>query len=408
MTRPEWSAGDRSRPIPRSIVRPIDVIRLGLAGVRARPMRTVLSALGITIGIAAMVAVLGIAASSQERLNQQLAALGTNLLSVTPGQNSVGDDPTIDPGAAGRVELMPDVESVAAVSRLDGKNVYRSRFIDRLESGGISVVAADPSLLDVVAGEVVEGRWLSAATGGLPTVVLGSRAAQRLGVVSAGTLIELDNQLYTVVGIIGPLALAPDFNTAAFIGWDAATQLVGERPTPTALYVRADPKRVVAVRDRLAPVVSPTNVADISVSRPSDALSAAEAANSVFTGLLTGLGAVALLVGGVGVANTMIISVIERRREIGLRRALGARRRHIREQFLVEAIVLSLLGGVAGAIIGAGITVVTAAVNGWPPALPPLVLALSLGAPLVIGTIAGWYPAMRAARTSPTTALAST
>lgn len=354
-----------------------------------------------------MVAVLGIAASSQEKLNQQLAALGTNLLYAVPGQKSFGDAPTLDPGAAGRVALMPDVESVAAVSRLEGKNVYRSRYIDRLENGGISVVAADSSLLEVIAGDVVEGRWLSDSTGGLPTVVLGSRAAQRLGVVSVGTLIELDNQPYTVVGIIAPLPLAPDFNTAAFIGWDSATHLVGERPTPTALYVRADSQRVVAVRDRLAPVVSPTNVADVSVSRPSDALSAAEAANSVFTGLLAGLGGVALLVGGVGVANTMIISVIERRREIGLRRALGARRRHIREQFLVEAIVLSLLGGVAGAIIGAGITVAAAAVNGWPPALPPLVLALALGGPIVIGTIAGWYPAMRAASTSPTTALSS-
>jgi putative ABC transport system permease protein len=367
----------------------------------------VLSALGITIGIAAMVAVLGIAASSQERLNQQLAALGTNLLTVEPGENSFGDVGTIDPGAAGRVSLMSDVESVAAVARLQDKNVYRSRFIDRLENGGLSIVAAHPSLLQVVAGEVVEGRWLSESTDGLPVVVLGSRTAQRLGVVSTGTLIELDNQLYTVVGIIAPLPLAPEFNTAAFIGWDSAAQLAGESPTPTALYVRADPNRVVAVRDRLAPVVAPTHVSQVQVSRPSDGLMAAEAASSIFTGLLTGLGGVALLVGGVGVANTMIISVIERRREIGLRRALGARRRHIREQFLVEAIVLSLLGGVAGAIIGAGITVATALANGWPPALPPLVLALALGAPLFIGTIAGWYPAMRAASTSPTTALSS-
>lgn len=390
----------------RSRLLPDDVVRLGLSGVLARPVRTVLSALGIMIGIAAMVAVLGVAASSQERLNRQLAELGTNLVTAQGGKDMFGVQTALPTDAVGRISLMKDVESVATVAELKG-DVYRNRFIDRLENGGITVVVADLGLLQVVSAQLKQGVWLNEATSEYPAVVLGSRTAERLGVHAVGSMIEIKGQLFTVVGVLKPLTLAPELDTAALIGRGVATTLFGWEGIPTTVYVRSDPTAVADVQSRLSLVVDPTDPKSIAVSRPSDALAAQEAAQTAFTGLLAGLGSVGLLVGGVGVANTMIISVIERRREIGLRRALGATRAHIRTQFLVESVALSLLGGAVGAITGAIITAVIAGLNGWPFAMPPAVLAVALVATVGVGAVAGLYPAIRAARTPPTAALAS-
>jgi ABC-type antimicrobial peptide transport system permease subunit len=151
--------------------------------------------------------------------------------------------------------------------------------------------------------------------------------------------------------------------------------------------------------------INPENPNEVDVSRPSDALEARAAAAGAFTNLLLGLGAVALLVGGVGVANTMVISVLERRREIGLRRSLGATRGQVRTQFLAESLLLSALGGVAGVLLGAVTTVAFAEYRNWPPVIPSWALAGAVVATLAIGTVAGIYPAMRAARLSPTVAL---
>ncbi len=143
------------------------------------------------------------------------------------------------------------------------------------------------------------------------------------------------------------------------------------------------------------------------MSRPSDALAAQQAADETFTGLLLGLGAVALLVGGVGVANTMVISVLERRPEIGLRRSLGATRGQIRVQFLAESLLLSVLGGVTGVLLGLGVTALYASTQGWPTVVPLWAAGGGLLATLLIGAVAGLYPAMRAARLSPTEALST-
>jgi putative ABC transport system permease protein len=154
--------------------------------------------------------------------------------------------------------------------------------------------------------------------------------------------------------------------------------------------------------------VNPEHPEEVEVSRPSDALAARDAADRALTGLLLGLGAVALLVGGVGVANTMVISVLERRNEIGLRRALGATRGQVRLQFLAESLLLSALGGVAGVLVGSLVTAVYAATRDWPTSIPPLAIVGGIGATLVVGTAAGAYPAARAARLTPTAALATT
>ena len=396
-------------PAPRALRSRLlarDVLRLGTTGLRARPARAILSALGIAIGIAAMISVVGISASSQAGLNQKLAHLGTNLLTATAGRSLFGDQTELPVDTVGKVRLIDGVENASSVALLP-QNVYRSPLSDPAASGGLSALAADLRLLDVVGGTVRSGAWLNAATGSFPTVVLGTKAAERLGVVTPGTEIWLGGRLMTVIGILDPVALAPELDTAALMGEKAATDLFGFQGNPTTVYERSSDEAVDSVRELLAPTISPQAPNEVDVSRPSDALAAKNAADQTFTGLLVGLGSVALLVGGIGVANTMIISVLERRREIGLRRALGATGGHIRSQFLVEALLLSAFGGILGMLLGAGVTAAMALVNGWPFALQPEYVAVGLGATLAIGAVAGLYPAIRAARTPPTAALSS-
>jgi putative ABC transport system permease protein len=399
MSRGERAHARRSRLLTS------DVYRVGAAGLRARPTRVVLSALGIAIGIAAMIAVVGISTSSQARLNEQLAALGTNLLTVQPGTSITGQAATLPAGSPGKVGLIRGVTRAGAVATLSDVNVYRSRLIDPGQTGGLDVRAADPGLLGLLGGTLREGTWLTKATANYPTVVLGGIAADRLGIVSPGSQIWLGDIQFTVIGILDALPLAPDLDSSALVGQAYATARLGWDGKPTVIYERSADADVGTVRDLLPRTVDPEHPENVDVSRPSDALAAKNAADHAFTGLLVGLGSIALLVGGIGVANTMVISVLERRHEIGLRRSLGATRGHIRIQFLAEALLLSGLGGVAGAAAGFGAIVVFARTNGWPVAVPPAVFAAGIGATILIGAVAGLYPAVRASRTPPTAAL---
>ena len=210
---------------------------------------------------------------------------------------------------------------------------------------------------------------------------------------------------FTVVGILKPVVLAPELNNAALIGQGVASSLLGHDAKPTTVYTRSQDAAVSTVRKVLAPSISPQAPNEVKVSRPSDALEAKNAADKAFTSLLLGVGSIALLVGGIGVANTMIISVLERRREIGLRRSLGAMRGHILVQFMTEALLLASLGGALGCVIGIGVTAGMSAANGWPFSLPVIAVAGGLGVTIVIGALAGVYPAVRASRTPPTAAL---
>ena len=388
----------------RSHLRPADILRLAGTGLRARPMRAFLSALGIAIGIAAMIAVVGVSTSSRAQLTAQLESLGTNMLTLTPGSDLTGTEVKFPTDAVGRVDKIDGVRQSSSTSLVKA-SVYRSSLSDKAATGGISALVAEPGLLDVVAGEVDKGDWLNPATSSYPSTVLGAAAARRLGVVEPGTQVWLGGTSFTVVGILKPSVLAPELDNAALIGAPVAEKLFGYAGNPTTIYERSADEAVERVRGLLGPTISPQAPGAVKISRPSDALAAKNAADQAFTSLLTGVGSIALIVGGIGVANTMIISVLERRREIGLRRALGAMRSHILIQFLAEALLLAGLGGALGCVIGVGVTAGVAAANGWPFSLPALIILAGLGVTVLIGAVAGLYPAVRAARTPPTAAL---
>ncbi|MDF5755422.1 ABC transporter permease [Spongiactinospora sp. TRM90649] len=384
-----------------------DVLRVGAAGLRARPTRVVLSALGIAIGIATMVGVIGISASSAEDLLRRLDTLGTNLLTVEPGSTLFGEGAKLPEDALAMVRRIAPVTSASATGSITA-TVRRTDRISDAITGGISVQAADGELLRTLEGRVRSGAWLNAATGRFPSVVLGSVAADRLGLTRAGGQVWIGGRWFAVLGVLDPLPLAPEIDRSALVGFEAAERYLGFDGHPTMIYERSADEAVADVQAVLPRTVNPEKPEEVSVSRPSDALAAKAAAAGAFTGLLLGLGAVALLVGGVGVANTMVISVLERRREIGLRRSLGATRGQVRVQFMAESLLLSALGGVAGALLGALATAGYAYSRDWPFVVPPWALGGAVGATLVIGTVAGLYPAMRAARLSPTEALATT
>jgi putative ABC transport system permease protein len=387
----------------------VDVVRLAAYGLRARPLRVVLSALGIAIGIVAMVAVVGISTSSRAQLNQLLSELGTNLLSAGPGTSMFGEAATMPPESVAMIGRIDAVQAVSAIGLLADAKVYRSDRIPESQSGGLAVFAARLDLLETIGASIAAGSWLNEATAQYPAVVLGARAAARLGIGHhlIGQPIWLGGGWLTVVGILEPVSLVPMLDLCALIGWPAGEHYLDFEGDITTLYVRAEPAAVEAVRDLLAPTANPEQPNEVDVSRPSDALAAEAAADVAFTGLLLGLGAVALLVGGIGVANTMVISVLERRAEIGLRRSQGATRGHIRVQFFGEALLLALLGGGSGILIGWLVTIAYARLQGWPVDIPLWVAAGGMGATLLIGGVAGLYPAIRAARLAPTEALSA-
>jgi putative ABC transport system permease protein len=389
----------------RSHLRRRDLVELSARGIRSHPLRAVLSALGIAIGIAAMIAVIGISTSSQALVRERLAGLGTNLLTISPNADLGGDPVRIDPGAMERIRRIAGVTTVSGAGVLTEQSVYRSRLIDPGRSGGLVVTASDQRLLTVTGARLATGSWFNPATARLPVTVLGASAAHQLGITTPGAQIWLGGRTATVVGILSPVPLAPELDRAALVGARFARSELGFTGSPTVIYERSSAARVTAVRELLPETVRPQAPAQIAVSRPSDALAAAAAFDSAFATLLVAVGSIALLVGGIGVANTMVIAVLERRQEIGMRRALGATRGHIRSQFLLEAVLLSALGGAAGVAVGCGITAIVVRSEQGVLAIPAAVVAAGIGATLLVGAIAGAVPAVRAARTPPAAAL---
>ncbi|MEV4877427.1 ABC transporter permease [Streptomyces cyaneofuscatus] len=412
MTPGSPAVGAREPSGPRAGLRaarlgPADVVRLGGTGLRTRPLRVFLSALGIAIGVAAMIAVVGISGSGQAEVDRRLDALGTNLLRVAPGETLDGAEAKLPVESVAMIGRIPPVQQVATTGST-GAHVYRNDRIAVGRTGSLDVLAAGSDLLPAVGGHVGKGRWLDSATEEYPAVVLGATAAQRLDVYTPGTRVWLGGRWFSLVGVLDPVQLAPELDSAALVGWPAARTYLRFDGHPSTIYVRAEDSQVTSVRAVLPATAHPAKPGEVQISRPSDALAAREATQSALTGLLLGLGGVALLVGGVGVGNTMVISVLERRPEIGLRRALGATKGQIRTQFVTESLLLSLIGGLGGTVLGTLITAGYAFSRQWPTVVPVWASAAGIGSTLLIGMIAGLYPAVRASRLSPTEALSGT
>jgi len=387
-------------------LRASDLARVASVGLRTRRMRAALSALGIAIGVAAIVAVLGLSSSSQAGLLEEIDRLGTNLLTVTNGQSFAGKTAELPLVAPAMIARISPVETVAETGKVEGK-VYRSPLIPTVETNALEIQAASLGLLHTLGVQVVQGRYLNPATAQEPVAVLGPAAAQRLGIdhISPGERIWAANQWLYLVGILGPSVLVPGIESAVLVGFKAAERYLHFNGHPNTVYLRAQNSQVPAVQSVLAATADPEAPNEVNVSQPSATLTARADAQGAFNGLFLGLGAVALLVGAVGVANIMVISVLERRSEIGLRRALGATRGQIRTQFLSEAILLGLAGGAVGVAMGIVATAIYSSTKGWTIVIPTLAWAGGFGAAMLIGAVAGLVPALRAARLSPTEAL---
>ncbi len=390
----------------RSLLRASDVVRVAVGGLRARKVRAALSVLGISIGIASLVGGLGLSESSKSDLWDQLDALGTNLLTVTPGDGFGVGDSTLPDTAVAMARRLPTVEAVTAVAELSS-GVYRNDLIPDTETGALSVLAAEPGLLDTLGGSMADGRSLDTEADDYPVAVLGSVAAERLGISEVGEpqVVYIGDRPVQVVGVMEPFPLAEDINRSVLVPRVAAEAYLEDDLETTTMYLRTAEGAVVATRDILPSTIDPENPEEVEVTRPSDVLEAQAAAEGAFTSLFLGLGLVALVVGGIGIANVMVMGVIERRGEIGLRRSIGATRRHIRLQFLTESLVLGAIGGVVGVSLGAAVTAAYSTVEGWRIIVPFVAVIGGFGAAILIGAVAGLYPAMRAARLSPTEAL---
>ncbi len=383
-----------------------DLARVASVGLRTRRVRAALSALGIAIGVAAIVAVLGLSSSSQAGLLAEIDKLGTNLLTVSNGQTLFGQTAELPLAAPGMIRRIGPVQQVQYTGSTSA-NVYRSPLIPAVNTNGLAVEASSLGLARAIGTSLAGGRYLNRATAREPVAVLGAQAAGLLGIdrIYPGERVWLGGMWFYLAGILKPAALAPEIDDSVLVGFPAAERWLGLDGHPTMIYVRSVTSQTAAVQTVLAATANPEAPNEVNVSQPSSALTARADAQGALNSLFLGLGAVSLLVGAVGVANIMLIGVLERRSEIGLRRSLGATKGQIRTQFLAEAILLALLGGAAGVTAGAISTLIYAHLKHWTAVVPATAWAGGLAAAILIGAIAGLLPAIRAARLSPTEAL---
>lgn len=391
-------------------MRLIDVVSQAVRGLTSRKLRTALTALGISIGIASLISIQGITEANQADARAEIDALGSDFLFITPGTGVTEEAELLSYAPAMLDTHLSPVEYVAALYPVDAR-ARRNALIPEVQTGGVTVsavTAADLDLLEPVNGSVAFGRFHDPTSVEVPAVVLGSLAAERLGIrhLTGHPTINISGADFSVIGVLNEFeTLNTDLNRTAIIGLTVATKLFETPDTPGAIYAQVRPELLDDVRELIPAQANPAAPGEVAVSRPTEALEIREVIDETFARILQALAIIVLAVGGIGIANIMVISVIERRGEIGLRRSLGATRKHIASQFIIESTVLSLLGGLLGVAIGVSIVVGYARYKDFEIIIPWFWLSIGVGAAFALGALAGLYPAWRASRLDPAEAV---
>lgn len=394
----------------RTRLRLVDVALQALRGLTSRKLRTTLTALGISIGIASLISIQGITEANQAEARAEIDALGSDFLFITAG-TGITEEAELLPYAADMLDTHLDaLEHVAALYAVDAR-ARRNALIPEVQTGGITVSAIASSgldLLEPVNGSVALGRFHDSTSVEVPGVVLGSLAAERLGIrhLVGHPTIDISGHRFAVIGVLNEFeTINTDLNRTVIVGLPVAEDLFDTAATPSAIYAQVPPEQLDDVRDLIPAQANPAAPGEVAVSRPTEALEIREVIDETFARILQALALIVLAVGGIGIANIMVISVIERRGEIGLRRSLGATRKHIASQFVLESTMLSLLGGALGVAIGVGVVLGYAQFKGFDVILPWDWMSIGVAAAFVLGALAGLYPAWRASRLDPAEAV---
>ena len=384
-----------------------DLVRVALSGLAARKMRTVLLLLGPMIGVAAIIAAVGLTDSAKGDLKAKVAELGTNLVEVSAASSFGQQTPTLPADAIERASSVTTVEAVGSVRQLS--NVLVSPYTEALEEFAtvpIPVLAADrrlPAVLDV---DLVAGRWLDDfdESAGARVAVIGQSLAREFSYLPGeNRTIELDGRPFAVVGILGRVPLEPGFDNAVFIPFRTAGDdfLDDDGIEPNKLYVRSAEGSEDVTAEALSVAIGLGGPDEISAEIKSEALELAAQSDRQLQLIVVSMGLLAIVVGGLGIANVTSISVIQRSAEIGIRRALGHTRRIIALQFLLEAIAVGIVGGIFGVLLGMLSIFVGVSAAGWVFVMAGWLAPAGVALAVVISVLAGSYPAVRAARLEP-------
>ena len=383
-----------------------ELIAVALYGLFARKVRTALLLLGPTIGVAAIIAAVGLTDSAKGDLKRKVDELGTNLIEASASSSFGSQNPTLPEDAVDRAFTVRTVEGVSAVVELSDITVLPyAEATEKYETVPVPVLASDAELAAVLQVPMVSGRWLNSFDehAGARAAVIGLGLAREFEVLPGEVrAIELDGKEYAVVGVLDLVELEPAFDNAVFIPFSTADEdFVADDILPNKLYVRAHPGTEDATADALATAINLGGPDEVKTELKSEALELAAQSDRQLQLIVVSMGLLAIIVGGIGIANVMSISVIQRSSEIGIRRALGHTRSTIALQFIFEAIVVGVLGGVLGVTVGVAAIGVGVAIAGWVFTLQPLLVPGGVLLAVVISVFAGLYPAVRAARLEP-------
>ena len=384
-----------------------DLMRVALSGLAARKMRTVLLLLGPMIGVAAIIAAVGLTDSAKGDLKAKVAELGTNLVEVSASSSFGQEAPTLPGDAIERALTVTTVQAVGSVRQLS--NVLVSPYTEAREEFStvpIPVLAADGRLPSVLEVDLVSGRWLDTfdESAGARVAVIGQSLAREFSYLPGeNRTIELDGRPFAVVGVLERVPLEPGFDNAVFVPFRTAGDdfLDDDEVDPNKLYVRSSEGTEDLTARALSVAIGLGGPDEISAEIKSEALELAAQSDRQLQLIVVSMGLLAIVVGGLGIANVMSISVIQRSAEIGIRRALGHTRRIIALQFLLEAIAVGIVGGIFGVLLGMLAIFVGVSAAGWVFVMAGWLAPAGVALAVVISVLAGSYPAVRAARLEP-------